>query len=48
MILQGMSGCGWVKTIDMSTGYGLVKRLTLHRFLMLVIICVVLFHVNKF
>jgi hypothetical protein len=27
MILQGMSGCGWVKTIDMSTGYGLVKSI---------------------
>jgi hypothetical protein len=25
MILQGMSGCGWVKTIDMSKGYGLMK-----------------------
>ncbi len=22
MILQSISGCGWVKTIDMLTGYG--------------------------
>jgi hypothetical protein len=27
MILQGMSGCGWVNTIDMLTGYGLVKSI---------------------
>jgi hypothetical protein len=27
MILQGMSGCGWVKTIDMSIGYGWVKTI---------------------
>jgi hypothetical protein len=25
MILQSMSGCGWVKTIDMWTGFGWVK-----------------------
>ncbi len=22
-----MSGCGWIKTIDMLTGYGLVKTI---------------------
>ncbi len=27
MILQGMSGCGWVKTIDMWTGFGWVKKI---------------------
>jgi hypothetical protein len=27
MILQGMSGCGWVKTIDMLTGCGWVKTI---------------------
>ena len=27
MILQGMSGCGWVKTIDVLTGYGWVKTI---------------------
>jgi hypothetical protein len=27
MILQGMSGCGWVKTIDMLMGCGWVKTI---------------------
>jgi hypothetical protein len=27
MILQGMSGCGWVKTIDMLIGNGWVKTI---------------------
>jgi hypothetical protein len=27
MILQGTSGCGWVKTIDMFTGSGWVKTI---------------------
>ncbi len=27
MILQGMSGCGWEKNIDVLTGYGWVKTI---------------------
>ena len=45
MILQGMSGCGWVKTTDVLTGYGWVKTIDIEyvfdvgHYLCLLILC---------